>query len=57
MRKTKWYRSFIAYAVMGIGGIFTGILLIPIGVFAMLIYCIWKIIDKIIRWCDKCENL
>ena len=57
MWKTKQYRNFIAYAIIGISGIFTEILLISISVFTMFIYYIWKIIDKILRWYDKYENL
>lgn len=41
------------YAAMGIGGVLTGILLIPIGILAILISFIWKFIDRIIRWCDR----
>ncbi len=42
---------------MDIGGICIGILLIPTGIFVILIYCIYKIIERIIRWCYKYENL
>ena len=38
---------------MGIGGIITGILLIPTGIFAIIIYTIWTIINRIVCWCDK----
>lgn len=40
MRRIRRYRNYIAYAVMGVGGIFTGILLIPIGILTMIIYSI-----------------
>ena len=56
MRKTERHKKLVVYAVMGIGGICIGILLIPTGIFAMLIYCIYKIMDRIIRWGDKYEN-
>ena len=51
------YRKIVVYAVMGIGGICIGILLIPTGILIILIYCIYKIIDWVIRRCDKYENL
>ncbi len=57
MWTTKMYRKIVVYAVMGISGICIGILLIPTGIFAILIYCIYKIMDRVIRWCDKYENL
>jgi len=42
---------------MGIGGIPIGILLIPTGIFVILIYCIYRIMDRIVSWCDKCKKL
>jgi len=57
MQKNRKHKTYIAYAAMGIGGIFTGILLIPAGILAGMIYIIWIIIDCIVRWCDKGENL
>lgn len=36
-------KAYIAYAAMGIGGAFTGILLIPTGILAVMIYTIWTI--------------
>ena len=57
MQKTKKYRKFVVYAVIGIDGILIGILLIPTGIFIILIYCIYRIIDRIVSWCDKYENL
>ncbi len=49
MQKNRKYKTYITYATMGIGGIFTGILLIPAG----MIHIMWIIIDRIVRWCDK----
>lgn len=56
MRKTERHRKFVSYAVMGIGSICIGILLIPTGILIILIYCIYKIIDWVIHWSDKYEN-
>ncbi len=53
MRKKRRIKTYFAYAVMGIGGIITGILLIPTGIFAIIIYTIWTIINRIVCWCDK----
>jgi len=56
MWKPKRHRKLVVYAVMGIGGIIIGILLIPTGILIVLIYCIYKIMDRVIYWCDKYEN-
>ena len=51
--KARKYKTYIVYAAMGIGGALTGIMLIPIGILAVMIYTIWAIINHIVRWCDK----
>lgn len=53
MRKNRRIKTYFAYVVMGIGGIITGLLLIPTGIFAIIIYTIWAIINRIVCWCDK----
>lgn len=53
MRKNRKHKTYIVYAAMSIGGVLTGILLIPIGILAVMIYIIWAIINHIVRWCDK----
>lgn len=53
MRKIRKQKTYIAYAAMGIGSALTGILLIPMGILAVMIYTIWAIINHIVRWCDK----
>ena len=53
MRKKRRIKTCFAYAVMGIGGIITGILLIPISIFAIIIYTIRAIVNRIVCWCDK----
>lgn len=51
--KVRKHKTCIVYAAMGIGGVLTGILLIPMGILAVMIYTIWAIINYIVRWCDK----
>jgi hypothetical protein len=51
--KKRRIKTYFAFAAMGIGGIITGILLIPTGIFAIIIYTIWTIINRIVCWCDK----
>ena len=53
MRKIRKHKTYIEYAAMSIGSVLTGILLIPIGILAVMIYTIWAIIIHIVRWCDK----
>lgn len=45
--------TLFQYAVLGIGLAFIGLLLIPIGILAVLIYLIWSITDRIIAWGEK----
>lgn len=53
--KSKKNRNWLAYAAMAIGGILAGILLIPTGFLVGLIYGIYVVTDRFVRWCDREE--
>ena len=48
MRKSSGCKAVISYAAMGIGIILTGLLLIPAGILAIMIYTVWTVTDRIV---------
>ena len=53
MRKISDCKAVISYAAMGIGAVFTGLLLIPAGILAIMIYTVWTVTDRI---ADRCNG-
>ena len=51
--KTNKFRKICIYAVMCIGAVLSGILLIPLALIVLFIILIWKINDKIIRSLER----
>ena len=51
--KTNKFRKICIYAVMYIGAVLSGILLIPVALIVLFIILIWKINDKIIRSLER----
>ena len=56
MRKSSGCKAVISYAVMGIGTVLTGLLLIPAGILAIMIYIVWTVTDRIVDRCNGEEE-
>ncbi|MDD7194256.1 MAG: hypothetical protein PUH33_07095 [Clostridiaceae bacterium] len=56
MRKSSGCKTVISYAAMGIGIILTGLLLIPAGILAIMIYTVWTVTDRIVDRCNGEEE-
>ena len=52
----KRFCRIFEYMILGIGMLFIGLLLIPVGVLVMLVTVVWRATDKLIRFLEKREN-